>query len=299
MIGTVGNVTKVDVADRFCIKNVALIKPRQVTGDYLLHLLRSDYFSMTIQSKLAGGIQKFISLGMLRSLYISIMSDHEQNKISETLSDIDLLITTLEKLIEKKKLIKQGVMQELLTGKRRLPGFSGECETKRLGDVADLYQPETISSDKLTQYGYTVWGANGIIGCFDQYNHEDWQVIVTCRGSTCGKVNRTDSKCWITGNSMVINVDDSTLIDKMFLYYSLHSVDLSSLVSGSGQPQIVRKPLQNVLVSFPSLSEQSAISEALSEFDNEVASLKKQLRKMCLFKQAMMQELLTGRIRLV
>jgi len=98
---------------------------------------------------------------------------------------------------------------------------------------------------------------------------------------------------------MVINVDDSTLIDKMFLYYYLHSVDLSSLVSGSGQPQIVRKPLQNVLVSFPSLSEQSAISEALSEFDNEVASLKKQLRKMCLFKQAMMQELLTGRIRLV
>ena len=132
MIGTVGNVTKVDVADRFCIKNVALIKPRQVTGDYLLHLLRSDYFSMTIQSKLAGGIQKFISLGMLRSLYISIMSDHEQNKISETLSDIDLLITTLEKLIEKKKLIKQGVMQELLTGKRRLPGFSREWETKRL-----------------------------------------------------------------------------------------------------------------------------------------------------------------------
>ncbi|MGC9269888.1 restriction endonuclease subunit S, partial [Acidiphilium sp.] len=190
--------------------------------------------------------------------------------------------------------------QQLLTGKTRLPGFTGAWSSKLLGEISSLYQPATISAQQLKEVGFPVYGANGIVGFYDRANHEKWQITITCRGSTCGTVNRTVDKCWITGNAMVVNVENNPHIDKVFLYHLLKSQDFNLCITGSGQPQIVRTPLKMYPLAFPSSkNEQSAIAAILSDMDAELAGLESQRDKARAIKQGMMQELLTGRIRLI
>ncbi len=235
----------------------------------------------------------------LRDLRIPSPPHAEQCAIAATLSDMDALISGLNRLIAKKRDIKQAAMQQLLTGQQRLPGFSGKWEVKRLGEIANLYQPVTISAKQFTDSGYPVYGANGVVGFFSEFNHDKCQVTVTCRGSTCGTVNRTVEKSWITGNAMVVNCDQSNSINKDFLYFMLLGQNLSICITGSGQPQIVRGPLANFELSIPSdLEEQTAITTILSDMDAELASLEDRRNKTHQLKQGMMQELLTGRIRL-
>jgi len=228
----------------------------------------------------------------------SIPPIEEQRAIAAALSDVDALIDALERLIAKKRALKTAAMQQLLTGKTRLPGFSGEWEMKRLGELAELYQPETISAKVFTDSGYPVYGANGIVGYYPEYNHEEWQVAVTCRGSTCGVVNKTVNKCWITGNAMVVKPEKN--IDKLFLYYLLNNSDLSECITGTGQPQIVRNSLSNFETYIPvDIKEQTAIAQILSDIDAEIEALEARRDKTRAIKEGMMQELLTGRIRLI
>lgn len=190
-------------------------------------------------------------------------------------------------------------MQQLLTEKKRLLGFLTPWQEKSLKDIAKLYQPTTIAQSLFTIHGYNVYGANGIIGKYHQYNHETDQVLITCRGSSCGTVNYSTGFCWITGNSMVINMDNHNEIDKKFVYYLLYSQDLSDLTTGSGQPQIIRQSLLEYTIRIPtSLKEQQAIATILSDMDKEIADLEARRDKYRLIKSGMMQKLLTGQIRL-
>ncbi len=121
MIGTIGNAVLVDFNPDFCIKNVALLKPKKVYNYFLIQLINSNLFQTYLESKLDGGIQKFISLGVLRELEISFpIKQEEQSQIATILSDMDNEITALETKLEKYKQLKQGMMQNLLTGKIRI-----------------------------------------------------------------------------------------------------------------------------------------------------------------------------------
>jgi len=120
MIGTIGNAVLVDFEPDFCIKNVALVKPKKINPIFLLQLIYSSCFQKYIDSKLDGGIQKFISLGVLRDLDIPFPPLEEQTRIATILSDMDTEIQALETKLEKYRKIKLGMMQELLTGKIRL-----------------------------------------------------------------------------------------------------------------------------------------------------------------------------------
>ena len=236
----------------------------------------------------------------LSSVSIARPSKPEQETIAEALSDADALIESLEKLLAKKNLVKQGAMQGLLTGKKRLPGFTGEWVEKPLGVLAYLYQPKTISAKDLTESGFPVYGANGVVGFYYKTNHDTWQVTVTCRGSTCGTVNRTVDKCWITGNAMVLNCDQNTELNKEFFYHLLTNQDFTDCITGTGQPQIVRTPLASFTVNLPlEKKEQEFISTILGDMDSDITELESKLSKVRQIKQGMMQELLTGRIRLV
>ena len=224
----------------------------------------------------------------------------EQRAIATALSDVDALLAKLDALIAKKRDLKVAAMQQLLTGQTRLPGFSGEWEVKRLGDMVNLYQPVTISAKQFTASGYPVYGANGVVGFFGEFNHGTSQVTVTCRGSTCGTVNRTVERSWITGNAMVVNCDQSSGLSKDFLYYLLLNQDLSVCITGTGQPQIVRGPLASFELPLPcDPTEQTAIATVLSDMDTALTALEARRDKTHALKQGMMQELLTGRIRLV
>lgn len=270
---------------------------RDVSPDSLLHFLTSRYDAIRGMSN--GGSQDNLNSGIVKSILVPVPSSAEQRAIAAALSDIDALIAGLEKLIAKKRDLKQAAMQQLLTGQTRLPGFSGEWVVKALGDIADLYQPETISQTSFTDHGYPVFGANGVVGMYSRFNHSTPQVTISCRGN-CGTVNRTRGPAWITGNAMVVNLDGAEGVDKSYVYHALNYSDLSVLVTGSGIPQIVREPLSKFVINIPAdIQEQSAIGSFLSDLDDEIALVEVRLNKTRDLKQGMMQELLTGRTRLV
>ena len=128
-----------------------------------------------------------------------------------------------------------------------------------LGEICDLYQPKTITQQDLVEDGpYLVFGANGVIGRYDQYNHEEAEVLITCRGATCGTVNKSEPKSWVTGNAMVAKPKDKRL-SKEFLLSLLKGSDLSPTISGSAQPQITRQGLAPFEIPLPPLATQQAI----------------------------------------
>src|SRR5690606_3520481 len=140
-------------------------------------------------------------------------------------------------------------------------------EIKKLGEVCEMYQPKTISTKEMVDDGqYPVFGANGIIGKYDKYNHEEPQLLITCRGATCGSVNISEPKSWINGNAMVVRPKDHTIDLKFLEYLFRGGVDLSRTITGAAQPQITRQSLNPIEISFPkSLPEQQRIVAILDE----------------------------------
>jgi type I restriction enzyme S subunit len=277
---------------------VAIVPHAGIQKGWLLYELarrKRDFESLA-----SPGAQLNINLEKLRPYLLPVPTEAEQRAIAAALSDVDALIAGLEKLIVKKRDLKQAAMQQLLTGQTLLPGFSGEWEVKRLGELVSLYQPTTISACDFTETGFPVYGANGIVGFYHSANHEISQVTVTCRGSTCGTVNKTVDQCWITGNSMVLNCDENKFLDKDFFYHLMLAQDMTNCITGTGQPQIVRSPLAAFRVQLPiDILEQKAIALIFNDLEKEITALETRLAKTSELKQGMMQELLTGRTRLV
>lgn len=275
-----------------------IIRPVNADAEFLRRLLSSPRVISAIEDSSVGTTMVNLNQGTLAGLKLQFPLLPEQRAIATALSDVDALLDGLTRLIAKKRDLKQATMQQLLTGQTRLPGFSGGWEVKRLGDIAQLYQPETISQSEFTDNGYPVFGANGVVGMYSRFNHQSPQITISCRGN-CGTVNRTHGPAWITGNAMVVNLDGATNVDKAFVYYALAHSDLSVLVTGSGIPQIVRDPLAAFAIVLPAdFEEQIAIATILSDMDAELAALEARLTKTRALKQAMMSELLTGKTRL-
>lgn len=220
----------------------------------------------------------------------------EQEAIAGALSDADAWIESLEQLIAKKRQIKQGAMQELLTGKRRLPGFSGQWETRRLGDVAPLQRGFDLPTHTITEGPHPVVYSNGILNY-----HAKHQVkgpgVVTGRSGTIGKVTFVESDFWPHNTSLWVTSFKENVPKYVFYLYS--RIGFDRFATGSGVPTLNRNDVHAFRMAVPSFPEQSAIAAILSDMDTEIESLESKLAKAREIKQGMMQELLTGRIRLV
>lgn len=140
-----------------------------------------------------------------------------------------------------------------------------EWDAFALGDLCNVYQPKTISGSQVLKSGpYVVYGANGPIGYYDEYNHEESEVTVTCRGATCGTVNFTEPQSWITGNAMVLSPKDQR-VTKGFLKFLLSSVSLAPVITGSAQPQITGSSLKPFKVPLPPIDTQEEIASGLEK----------------------------------
>ena len=187
----------------------------------------------------------------------------EQKKITRLLSLMDERIATQNKIIEKYESLIKGLRVCCM---QRVYG-----NNVHLSEIAQIYQPQTISSTELTEDGFLVYGANGIIGKYKDYNHETEQICITCRGNTCGIVNYTKPMSWITGNAMVINTDKyQDKVYKRYLYHFLSAYNFNSIISGSGQPQIVRTPLEKLKITLPPISEQKQKAMILDRIQDKI-----------------------------
>lgn len=145
-----------------------------------------------------------------------------------------------------------------------------DFDVVKLWDICDLYQPQTITwNDLIENWEYLVYWANGVIWRYDKYNHEDWEVAITCRWATCWTVNMTTPKSWITWNAMVAKPKDSS-VSKEYLYYLLKNSDLSSTISWAAQPQITRTNISTYEIPLPPLEVQEKIVAELDGYQKVI-----------------------------
>ena len=272
-------------------------------------------FRIDLESAMVGSAgHRRVPFSEVRSYQIPCpASKSEQTAIATALSDVDNLIQSLEKLIAKKEAIKTGTMQQLLTGKTRLPEFATrddgsakgfkqtelgripeDWKVKPLGDLSIQIKSGKNTKDK---FGiYPLYGSTGQIGkCkIPSYNQE--AILVARVGANAGRVNFVDGKYGVSDNTIIINTNSDNSIQ--FIKSWLVQKDLNTLVFGSGQPLITGTQLKNLLILSPSKNEQTAIATTLSDMDAEIQTLQQRLAKTKDIKQGMMQQLLTGKVRL-
>ena len=243
-----------------------VIRGRKI-GDYnplFFKYLLSTPLARKRTCRMGAGAQHFnIGQDGLSKISLCFPLMEEQNKIARLLSLIDERIATQNKIIDK--------LQSLIKGLRVCCMQRNGSDNVYLSEIAQIYQPQTISSAELTEDGFLVYGANGIIGKYKDYNHKTEQICITCRGNTCGMVNYTKPMSWITGNAMVINTDKyQDKVYKKYLYHYLSAYNFNSIISGSGQPQIVRTPLEKLKITLPTISEQKQKAMILDKIQDKI-----------------------------
>lgn len=272
-----------------------VLKNDDVNSDYLLFWLNANVEKW---KRFAGSSRKDPNINGKDVAEFSILIPplEEQEKIAEILLSCDKAIRLTTQIITQLKQRNQGLAQQLLTGEKRVKGFEKSVwKEVRLGEIGKVYQPETISQNLLTEKGFKVYGANGVIGYYSRYNHENEQIAVVCRGSTCGLVNFTEAKSWITGNAMVINLDGNPNYSKLFVYEYLKNDNLNYLITGSGQPQITSE-IKNHIIKVPLFKEQNAIAQILDTAHQELKLYEQKLQLLQAQKKTLMQKLLTGEV---
>ena len=146
----------------------------------------------------------------------------------------------------------------------------------KLTDICNPKQWKTIPTSDLLEEGFPVYGANGIIGYYKEYNHENPVIAITCRGATCGSINITVPKAYVTGNAMCLD-DLQQDVDFKYLYYCLLHYNFATIISGSAQPQITRQGLEKVIISIGTPEEQKKIVAVLEKLHALIAARKQQL----------------------
>ena len=166
----------------------------------------------------------------------------------------------------------------------------------KFSEITEMYQPKTIPTNELIENGkYNVFGANGIIGKYDKYNHEENEIAVCCRGAACGEYLMTLPFSWITGNAMVIKPKDNIHL-KEYIFYKLGDKDIFNYVTGSAQPQITRSNVENMKIIIPS-------NEILEQFDSIATIYRKMIinnlienQKLTSLKEFLLPMLMNGQI---
>lgn len=147
-------------------------------------------------------------------------------------------------------------------------------ELIQLNTVCNFKQWKTIPTKELKDNGFPVWGANGIIGYSDEYNHTDPTIMICCRGATCGAINVSSGKCYINGNAMCVdNLSEEYTID--FVAYFLKHYDFSGIITGAAQPQITQNGLAKIFIPKMSIAEQNYIASNLQKIEKSI-TLKEQ-----------------------
>ena len=257
----------------------------------------------------------------------------EQQRIANALSDVDALISTTEKLIQKKKDIKQGTMQQLLTGKKRLPGFgekqadlfvpngthtkevkdvspeqirlSAKMKQTELGEIPEDWEVKSLGEMLKIGHGkdyknlksgdVPVYGTGGYMTSVNGFLYEGETVCIGRKG-TIDKPQYHFGKIW-TVDTLFYTYDFKSLNPK-YLFYKFCLIDWLSMNEASGVPSLTAKNIEYIQIAIPTEEEQTAIANVLSSMDKEIETLNTKLEKYRNLKTAMMQQLLTGKIRL-
>jgi len=306
-------------------QHIALVRfneSSEVDSKFVAYFLASEGAQRRFLSATDQGAKAGKTLGGIRKVQLTLPPLSEQRAIATALSDVDALLAAQDKLIAKKRDIKQAAMQQLLTGKQRLPGFSGEWEVKRLGEIGIFLKGSGVRKDESLSGDLPCIRYGEIYTQHDDYIKEFHSSISAVVAATAKLLKKGDllfagsgetkediGKCvafvdaleaYAGGDIVILRPDNA---DAMFLGYYLNTTPIAMQKASRGQGDAVvhisANSLSQIVVAMPKFEEQTAIAIVLSDMDADLAALEQQRDKTRAVKQGMMQELLTGRIRLV
>ncbi len=306
-VGTIiGRVLYIDKNEKYIFnqRTMRLTVKEEIDPLFLYFQINSAKTHKYIINLSKPGTQIYVNTNDITNLPIIYpKSKPEQTSIATVLSDTDALIEHLEKLIDKKKVVKQGTMQQLLTGKKRLPGFSGEWENKKLGDIFTITAGGDLDANRFSlikdeKYCYPIYSNaltnKGLYGFTSEYKQMENTITVTARGQVGFAIPRHHKYCAIGRVLMLnplINLDIEFIAEYINNYINFSN-------ENTGVPQLTAPQISKYSLLFPSSKEQTAIATILSDMDTEIESLEEKRDKYVMIKQGMMQQLLTGKIRI-
>ena len=280
---------------------------------FLFYFFTSYEQQKSIQGRTIQTGVPHINLGILCEIPVRLPPLAEQHAIAEALSDVDDLLRALEALIAKKRAIKQATMQQLLTGKTRLPGFRGAWETKRLGEIAFIRNQKVLPSSvgidtpciELDQIGQ---GSGRLLECSTAQYSTSSKYRFFSGDVLFGRLRSYLRKFWHADRDGICTTEiwplmtDSQKADSGFLHAIVQSdrfIEAASVSYGTHMPRADWGVMRNFEVRLPQVCEQRAIATVLSDMGTEITALERRWDKTRTIKQGMMQQLLTGRVRLV
>jgi type I restriction enzyme, S subunit len=297
-IGTIGSPRFVPITPfRYALSaNVLLIQPH-IPPYFMMSWLQSSTCQRAINGELHSTSQAAFGINKMRRVKIPLPPEREQRAIAAALSDVDALLGGLDRLITKKRDLKRAAMQQLLTGETRLPSFHGEWGTKQISQIAPLQRGFDLPNPKLRRGPYPVVYSNGILN-----HHSDWRVegpgVVTGRSGTIGRVTFVEGNFWPHNTALWVTSFNGN--NPKFIFYLYMRIGFERFATGSGVPTLNRNDVHAFEVLMPpTTEEQAAIASVLTDMDTELATLERRREKTRDLKQAMMQELLTGKTRLL
>jgi type I restriction enzyme S subunit len=314
-IGIIGYVTDKVPKPAYINQHIACLRlhPEKADSRFQAYYLASYGPQRRFAEMTDVGAKSGINLTTVGKLKLLRPPLPEQQHIAEALSDSDALIESLEQLVTKKRHIKQGAMQELLTGKTRLPGFevkSGckqtdagmipeDWELERLAAICSMKSGDRITNSNIDQFSaYPCYGGNGLRGFTKRFTHDGRYSLIGRQGALCGNVLGVEGKFFASEHAIVVTASART--DIRWLTFVLRKMRLNQYSESSAQPGLSVSKLASLdVVHPPTKAEQEAIAAVLSDMDTEIAALEAKLAKTRHLKQGMMQDLLTGRIRLI
>jgi type I restriction enzyme, S subunit len=305
-------------------------EPSQLDPYFLYVFLRSEIFKTQTGTHSSGSAQPQLPIVALKNIVIPLFALPHQRKIAAVLSALDTKIELnhqingelegLAKLLYDYWFVQYdfplSAAQAAALGKPRLAGqpyrTSGgkmlfnptlkreipkEWTCATLGELFNLYQPQTITDKDLKPDGdYFVYGANGIVGKYDRFNHEKPQIALTCRGSTCGNLTRTLPRSWITGNAMVMAPRDPNL-DIEYIFNVANASGIGAIITGSGQPQITRTNLQGVKTISPDPDTLARYQGFAHPISQHRISLEQQNQELTALRDWLLPMLMNGQVR--
>jgi len=249
-----------------------------------------------------GSTQKHLRSTEFLQVRIPLPPKKEQEAIANALSDADAYIESLEKLIAKKRLIKKGAVQELLSGKRRLSGFSKSWSEENIENVCEVTTGSKNTQDRIEDGDYPFFVRSQTIERINTYSFDGEAVLTAGDGVGTGKVFHYIMGKFDVHQRVYRMSNFSEDVDGyyFFLFFSENFYDrIMQMTAKSSVDSVRREMITEMKIKFPEIREQKAIAQALRDLDQDLKVFEAKLQKARLLKQGMMQELLTGRIRLV
>ncbi len=310
----IGRVLLIEADDSYVFNQRTMrLRPKLfVSSSYLHHAINSNHIHASIVGLAKPGTQIYVNTDDVLNLRISIPDMDEQRAIATALSDVDALLAKLDQLIAKKRDLKQATMQQLLTGQTRLPGFSGAWQVKRLGDICTLEMGRTPSRANQSYWGqgYKWLSIADLKEKVILVSNEEVtelaakEMKIIPKGTLLMSFKLSIGRLAFAGCDLFTNEAicsfNNLEANPNYLYYALSRIDFSLYGKQAVKGYTLNKAsLKTVELSLPSPDEQTAIATVLSDMDAELATLQARRDKTHAIKQGMMQELLTGKIRLV